>query len=66
MFKKNILTALGLSFHSVILGKLVILAGAGGWVSWGTSWVLTPALLCVPLDHCIEEGQPRGPLRALS
>lgn len=31
MFKKNILIALGLFFHSVMLGKLVILAGAGDW-----------------------------------
>lgn len=51
MFKKNILIALGLFFHSVIFGKLVILARAGGW---GPGCVLTPARLCIPLDHCVK------------
>ena len=49
MFKKNILIALGLFFHSVIFGKLVILARAGGWGP-GRSSPTPPSgsLLCTP------------------
>lgn len=51
MFKKNLLFAFGLFFHSALFGKLVSLARAVG-CGLENGLGFDPGLLCVPLDLC--------------